>query len=77
MAETLVLPLYYLGNTLELEVRAYRYGHTHRVEVGIGGQPVLFEPDEEGNYRALALATKDADLGLVCAVAHALDDLSD
>jgi hypothetical protein len=77
MAESLVLPLKYHGKELEFEVRAFRYGYTHHVEVIIEGQSVIFEPDEEGNYRALVPAVRIKDFSLVCAIARSLDDLTD
>lgn len=77
MNESLVLPLKHHGREIEFEVRAFRYGYTHRVEVMIEGLPVIFEPDEEGNYRALLPAAGINDFSLVCAIAHSLNGLTD
>ncbi|GAA4321815.1 hypothetical protein GCM10023149_21840 [Mucilaginibacter gynuensis] len=53
MSETLYLPISYQGKELELEVRMERWGYTYRIAVLIGDETVLFEPDEEGSYRAM------------------------
>jgi hypothetical protein len=51
--DELLLPLTYQGEEVELPVKMYAYGYTFRVEVMIGEITVIFEPDEEGSYRAL------------------------
>jgi hypothetical protein len=48
-----LLPVPYKGEELELESKLLTMGYVHRFEVNISGIPVLFEPDEEGSYRAL------------------------
>ena len=54
MDDLLVLPVEYRGESLEFETRIFSYGYTYRVEVDIDGFKVLFEPDEERNYRAIS-----------------------
>jgi hypothetical protein len=51
--DDLVLPITYGGEDIELPLKMYAYGYTFRVEIMIGKTPVIFEPDEEGSYRAL------------------------
>ena len=51
--DELKLPLVYNGEELELPLKMYGYGFTFRIEVLIGNTAVIFEPDEEGCYRAL------------------------
>jgi hypothetical protein len=72
--DELTLPLTYLGEDLELPVKLYPYGYTFRVEVLIGEIAVIFEPDEEGSYRALA--DKAVNVGLLQAIAGALEKLN-
>ena len=78
--DELLLPLIYQGEEIELPVRMYAYGYTFRVEVMIGETPVIFEPDEEGSYRALVspeLIEKNKMLNreLLQAIAEALEKL--
>jgi len=72
--DELLLPVNYQGRELEFPVKMYSYGYTFRVEVLIGETVVIFEPDEEGSYRALA--DKAMDVGLLKVVARALEKLS-
>jgi hypothetical protein len=51
--DELVLPLTYKGKEIELPVKIYPYGYIHRVEIAIEDTVIIFEPDEEGSYRAL------------------------
>ncbi len=53
MTETFVLPVNYLGTEQEFKARFERYGYTHRMAVLIDEDTFVFEPDEEGSYRAL------------------------
>jgi hypothetical protein len=71
--DELLLPLTYGGQELELPLKMYAYGYTFRVEVLIGETAVIFEPDEEGSYRALA--DKAVSVGLLQAIAQALEKL--
>jgi hypothetical protein len=78
--DELVLPLVYEGEDLELPLKMYTYGYTFRVEVLIGEQAVIFEPDEEGSYRALVgpeqvEKNKTLSKGLLQAIAGALEKL--
>lgn len=71
--EELVLPLTYMGEELELPLKMYAYGYTFRMEVLVGEAVVIFEPDEEGSYRAMA--DKTVSLDLLLAIAEALEKL--
>ncbi|WP_158989218.1 hypothetical protein [Mucilaginibacter sp. L196] len=71
--DELILPLIYGGEELELPIKMYAYGYTFRVEVLIGETAVIFEPDEEGSYRALA--DKAVNVGLLRAIAVELEKL--
>ncbi|WP_133300177.1 hypothetical protein [Mucilaginibacter terrenus] len=39
----------------EYKARFERWGYTHRISVLIDDTTVVFEPDEEGGYRALRI----------------------
>jgi hypothetical protein len=53
MNEPFLIPVQYLGQEQEYKARFERWGYTHRISVLIGEATVVFEPDEEGGYRAL------------------------
>lgn len=53
MAETFELPVAYGGKELEFQAELLPYGYTHKIKVTIEGIDILFEPDEEKNYRAV------------------------
>jgi hypothetical protein len=81
MDDLLVLPLSYQGEELEFQVRVYRYGYIHRVEVMIGDIAVQFEPDDEQNYRALVSPeqmeqSRKLNVGLLRAIAQQLESIS-
>jgi hypothetical protein len=71
--EELVLNFTYQGAELELPLRLYPYGYTYRLEVKVGEDAVIFEPDEEGSYRAFA--DEKLDKGLLAAIAAQLEKL--
>ncbi len=78
--DELVLPLKYGGGEMDLPLKMYAYGYTFRVEVWIGSSVVIFEPDEEGHYRALVEAghiekNKALSRELLQAIAEALEKL--
>ena len=54
MNEDFELPVDHNGRELFLPARFLRTGYSYRVEVEIYGQTVMFEPDEEREWRALA-----------------------
>jgi len=47
------------GEEQEFKARFERWGYTHRFIVLIGETTVTFEPDDEGNYRALGEGNVD------------------
>jgi len=75
MNEPFTLPVKYRGEDLELRARFERWGFTHRIAVLVNEHTYLFEPDEEGGYRALVDPAKipvNVDAGLLQAVATTL-----
>ncbi|MFC0513536.1 hypothetical protein ACFFGT_04965 [Mucilaginibacter angelicae] len=75
MIEPFILPVVYQGTEHEFKARFERLGYTHRILVLIGEDTVTFEPDEEGQYRALASGAVDP--GILRMVAEKLVQLSD
>ena len=53
MDEPFDLPVIYKDKELAFRSRLLQTGYTHKFEVDVYGTAVLFEPDEEGRYRAL------------------------
>jgi hypothetical protein len=79
MEELLNIPVTYQGKELEFEGRFFAYGYIHRIEVNIYGTLLLFEPDEERNYRAILADGQTGKLpepGLIGAIAAQLESLT-
>jgi hypothetical protein len=53
--EPFLLPVYYDGQEQEYKARFERWGYTHLISVLVDETTVVFEPDEEGGYRALRI----------------------
>ena len=53
MAEPFILTIYYKEREQPFNAELRLVGYTHKIAVNIEGIEVLFEPDEERNYRAL------------------------
>ncbi len=49
------LPVDYNGKELVFPAELLPMGFTHKIKVTVEGVDVLFEPDEERNYRAMAI----------------------
>jgi hypothetical protein len=78
MDEILEIPVYYRGEQLSFQAKVFSYQYSYKIVVDIFGRQLMYEPDEEGKYRALvqveALAREDkVDRGLLEAVALVLD----
>jgi hypothetical protein len=81
MTETFILPIAYSGTEHEFKARFERYGYTHRIAVLIDENTFVFEPDQEGIYRAIntpahPVLGKVANINLLQAVAEKLAKLS-
>ena len=58
MEQTFIIPVIYEGEETDFEASFQPYGYTYRIAVDLFGNTVLFEPDEEGSYRALISPTE-------------------
>lgn len=76
MNEPFVLPVSFQGTEYEFKARFERWGYTHRIAVLIDETTFVFEPDEEGGYRALAAKVGDVNISLLQAVAEKLAKLN-
>ncbi len=72
------LPVEYNGNEKLFPAELQPMGFTHKIKVTVEGIEILFEPDEERNYRAVNYDSGKSisiDLGLLQAICKTLDDL--
>jgi hypothetical protein len=53
MEEDFELPVTYKNKELALPARFLRSGYSYKIQVQVNDQLLLFEPDEERNWRAL------------------------
>ncbi|HEX7905730.1 MAG TPA: hypothetical protein VF487_17780 [Chitinophagaceae bacterium] len=80
MEEDFELPVHYNNDELHFPTRLLNYGYSYKLEVIIDGDPVLFEPDEERNWRAVLteediFSNKKINAKLLEAIAVAMDSL--
>jgi len=53
MDEEFELPVWFNNTELNFSAKLLNYGYSYKLEVDIDGTKLLFEPDEERNWRAL------------------------
>jgi hypothetical protein len=53
MAESFTLSVPYKQGEKQVEAELRVFGYTHKIAVMVDGAEILFEPDEERNYRAV------------------------
>ena len=78
MYEPFDLPVIYKGEELLFPAHLKQLGFTHCLVVDMYGQEVLFEPDEEQNYRAIVeqeKLSKPISVELLHAIAEAIERL--
>lgn len=74
--ETFTLPVYYNNEYRDIPASLKLFGHTHKIAIRIGEHDVIFEPDEERNYRAIiqgGIGLPEKDVELLKAIAQALE----
>ncbi len=74
------LPVIYNNKELVFAGKFLDYGYSSKIEIEIEGTKVLFEPDEERNWRALISfedlqANKKLNQDLLKTIAEAIDEL--
>ena len=76
MNEPFELPVTYKDKELLFPARLLMLGYTHKFQVQVNGHEVLFEPDEERNYRAVInpeqVESSKIELELLKAIAEAI-----
>ena len=53
MLDLFEIPVEYNGKELLFPAELLPMGFTHKIKVTVDGTEILFEPDEERNYRAM------------------------
>ena len=53
MPESFLLPVHYKNKDLQFESELRVYGYSYKIAVNVNGTEIIFEPDEERNYRAV------------------------
>jgi hypothetical protein len=79
MEEEFVFTIFYNNQEIELNAKLQLFGYTHKITVMVNDIPILFEPDEERNYRAVLpsgeVNEKQTDTVLLQAIASKLEEL--
>lgn len=79
MNETFNLPVQFKGQDLNFPSKLLMFGYSYKIAVDINGTEVLFERDEERNYRAIVdlekLKSDKINIELLKAIAEAIEAL--
>lgn len=76
MYEVFDLPVNHRGQEILFPAQLVQAGYLHRFKVTVGDIDVLFEPDEEGSYRALIdpdKMSKDVTIDLLADITTAIE----
>ena len=81
MEEEFELPVVYKGQELMLKASLIATGYTHKFKVEVGEQVIIFEPDEQREYRAVIpydeiANQKNVDVELLKSIAAAIDEIA-
>ena len=60
MTQSFDLPVWYHGKELFFPAELFKTGYTHKIKLLINETEVLFEPDEERNYRSVIQSAHDS-----------------
>lgn len=78
MHEPFMIPVEYKGVERAFEAELRVRGYTHQFYVMVDGVEVVYDRDEEGYYRAVVaggVVGKEPDIGLLKAIAEAIEDI--
>jgi hypothetical protein len=80
MDNSFELPLNYKGKELVFEGQLHQYGYTHKIEININGVSVMYERDDERNWRAIVEPgeierNKFINTELLQAIANAIEEV--
>lgn len=74
--ESFELPVEYEGGELLLPAKLVRRGYGYKIHVEVDSHEIIFEPDEERNWRAVmdnSPVAKNISLGIIQAIIEALE----
>ena len=76
MDGSFTLMVNYNGKEYQVQSELRVFGYTHKIAINLEGREILFEPDEERNYRAVMPgydgSKAEIDIGLVQAITKEL-----
>lgn len=77
MEDSFILNVSYNGKTEPLQTKLIRLGFTYQFHIGIMGRTLIFERDEERNYRVIDTDShgKQVDPAFLQAVIDTLSDI--
>lgn len=76
MDESFELPVHFKGQDLLLSAKLRVWGYSHQILVTLNDQTIIFEPDEERNYRVILPNPERApDIQLVQAIVRTIESL--
>ena len=76
MDEIFELPVHFNGQNLLLPAQLQAWGYSHRILATLKDQIVIFDPDEERNYRAVSSdPAKTPEVQLVQAIITTIESL--
>lgn len=76
MNETMMLPVEYLGASHELPLTIVPLGYTYQLHIEVEGKTLIFEKDDQGEYRVIDTANDGAiSKGFVAAIVATLQAL--
>lgn len=76
MPESFELPVQFKDKTILLPAELQIWGYGHRIVVTLDGQAIVFEPDEERNYRAIiSNGEKPPALEMIKAITESIESL--
>ena len=78
MEDSFDIPVLYKGKAHSFKARLNVYGYTYKIRVELNDSTVTFEPDEEGNFRAVAHTDdlNNLDLSLIREVANSINEIA-
>ncbi|MFT3704343.1 MAG: hypothetical protein QM802_18385 [Agriterribacter sp.] len=78
MDEIFELPVHFNNKDILLPAKLQTWSYGHRILVEVNKQNVVFEPDEERNYRAVSSTPGNdvnIDMALIAAIAETIETL--
>ncbi|MCW3105667.1 MAG: hypothetical protein JWQ09_173 [Segetibacter sp.] len=79
MDDSFQIPVSYKGKDFLFTSQLLVTGYTHKIQVDVFGTPVMFEPDEERNYRAyidpLIESANKMDIALLKVIAEVIEGI--